>query len=113
MSSDPLFSGPPSSEPNSEGNATRIQVEVRNRLGIHARPANLIARTAMRFTSQVEIRKGNECVDAKSIISLLTLGAEQGTVLEISAVGDDAGGALVAIRELFDRRFDDEEELHS
>ncbi len=108
MSSDPLASGL-----NSEGNVVRIQVEVCNRLGIHARPANLIARTSMRFTSQVEIRKGNECVDAKSIISLLTLGAEQGTVLEVSAEGDDAGEAIAAIRELFERRFDDEEEFHS
>jgi phosphocarrier protein HPr len=112
MTSDPLSSGP-SSEPNRESDAIRIRVEVRNRLGIHARPANLIARTAMRFASQMEITKGNECVDAKSIISLLTLGAEQGTVLEISAEGDDAREAILAIEELFERRFDDDGELHS
>jgi phosphocarrier protein HPr len=89
----------------------RREVEVRNRLGIHARPANLIARAAMRFGSRVEIIKGNESIDAKSIISLLTLGAEQGSRLEISADGDDAEAAVSAICELFERCFDEDEEL--
>lgn len=103
----------PQSEPQSGGAEFRRQIEVRNRLGIHARPANLIARAAMRFTSRVEITKGNECIDAKSIISLLTLGAEQGTVLEIMADGEDAEEAVKAVCELFDRRFDEEDELSS
>jgi phosphotransferase system HPr (HPr) family protein len=101
------------SELRPEGSSIRRQIEVRNRLGIHARPANLIARAAMRFSSRVEIVKGNECIDAKSIISLLTLGAEQGTMLEIVAEGDDAEEAVVAICDLFHRCFDEEEELTS
>lgn len=103
-----------SSEPRPEGAAViRRQTEVRNRLGIHARPANLIARAAMRFNSRVEIAKGNECIDAKSIISLLTLGAEKGTMLEILAEGEDAEDAVAAVCDLFDRCFDEDEELTS
>jgi phosphocarrier protein HPr len=102
------------SEPHSEGAAIiRREVEVRNRLGIHARPANMIARAAMQFTSRVEIFKGNECIDATSIISLLTLGAEKGTVLEIQAVGEDAERAVNVICDLFDRCFEEDEELTS
>lgn len=113
MSSDPLSPHSPSPDEVSQEGPKRVQVVVSNRLGIHARPANLIARTAMAYVSQVEITKGNECIDAKSIISLLTLGAEKGTTLEISAAGEDAESALEAIRALFDRQFDEEEELHS
>jgi phosphocarrier protein HPr len=102
-----------SSEPSREGTPIRRQVEVRNKLGIHARPANLIARSAMKYSCKVEITRQNECVDAKSIISLLTLGAECGSLLEISAEGDDAEEAVSTICELFDRCFDEEGELTS
>lgn len=67
----------------------------------------------MQFGSRVEITRGNESIDAKSIISLLTLGAEQGSRLEIFADGDDAEAAVLAICELFDRCFDEDEELTS
>jgi phosphocarrier protein HPr len=99
-----------STEPHPEGSAIRRVVQVRNRLGVHARPANLIVRTAMKFAAKVEIAKGNELVDAKSMLSLLTLGAEQGSELIILADGDDAEAAVAEIGDLFDRGFDEEEE---
>ena len=99
-----------STEPHPEGSAIRRVVQLRNRLGVHARPANLIVRTAMKFAAKVEIAKGNELVDAKSMLSLLTLGAEQGSELIILADGDDAEAAVAEIGDLFDRGFDEEEE---
>lgn len=102
----------PEPSPN-EGVPIRRQIEVRNRLGIHARPANMIARAAMSFRSKLEISRGNECIDATSIISLLTLGAEQGAILEVLAQGEDAEEAVQAICALFDRCFDEEEDLTS
>ncbi len=84
-----------------ERNATRV-VTVANAQGLHARPADLVARTANRFRSRIEITKGNERVDAKSVLGLLTLGACHGVELTICAYGDDAEDALDALVELFE-----------
>ncbi len=65
-------------------------VTVRNPQGLHARPADLLVRTASKYQSTILIGKDGELVDCKSILSLLTLGAGQGTVLSISADGQDA-----------------------
>jgi phosphocarrier protein len=78
--------------------------------GIHARPANLIVRRLQLFQSRVEFVKENQRVDGKSILDLLTLAAEQGTQLEIEAVGPDAQQAVDAIVELFDSNFTEQEE---
>ena len=81
---------------------TIIQVVVRNPSGLHARPAALFVRTAGQFGSKVTITNpvaGKGPVDAKSILSVLTLGVSSGTEIEVSAEGDDAEAALAAIRE--------------
>ncbi|NND96613.1 MAG: HPr family phosphocarrier protein [Pirellulaceae bacterium] len=88
---------------------TRI-VTVRNPQGLHARPADSLVRLASTFESTIMIGKGGELVDCKSILSLLTLGAEQGTELLISADGGDAESALQAIEGLFDAGFEDPNE---
>lgn len=85
------------------------QVKVVNAQGLHARPADMVARCAGRFESQIELVKGNEPVDGKSILSLLTLAAEQGTLLSISAVGPDADEAVEALAALFEQGFPAEE----
>ncbi|GAF98905.1 unnamed protein product, partial [marine sediment metagenome] len=69
-------------------------VTVRNPQGLHARPADLLVRTASKYQSTILIGKDGELVDCKSILSLLTLGAGQGTVLSISADGQDAADAI-------------------
>ena len=81
---------------------TTIQVVVRNPSGLHARPAALFVRTAGKFGSKITIGNpaaGKGPVDAKSILSVLTLGVSSGTEIEVSAEGDDAEAALAAIRE--------------
>ena len=71
------------------------------------RPADVIARTAAKFQCQVEIEKDGQAIDCKSILGILTLGARQGTQLNIRASGEDAEQAVQELTELFDRGFDE------
>lgn len=82
-------------------------VRVTNPEGVHARPADMIAKMAQRYRSQVSITKGSLKIDAKSILSILTLVAECGTELRLEAQGPDAQDAVDGIAELFARNFDE------
>lgn len=86
-------------------------VVVRNPQGLHARPADALVRLASQYDSNILIGKGGELVDCKSILSLLTLGAAQGTELSLSAEGVDAESALQSIEELFAAGFDEINEM--
>ena len=86
-------------------------VTVLNPQGLHARPADLLVRLASKYQSNILIGKDGELVDCKSILSVLTLGAAQGTVLSLSADGTDAADALESIAQLFDAGFDDKNEV--
>jgi len=88
-------------------------VTVVNPEGLHARPADLLVRKANQFESHVMIAKDGQAVDCKSILSLLTLGAAQGTELSLSAAGPDAAQALESIGQLFESGFDDSVEVPS
>ncbi|MEX2138376.1 MAG: HPr family phosphocarrier protein [Pirellulales bacterium] len=85
-------------------------VVVINPQGLHARPADLIVKTACRFQSHLEIVKGQERVDAKSMLSIFTLAALPGTELVVEAAGPDAAEALEALCKLFERGFDELED---
>jgi len=85
------------------------QVVVRNRHGLHARPADLFARQAGQFTSKIEVIKEGLRVDGKSILDILTLAAEKGTVLQLEATGPDAEAALEALAKLVETDFASEE----
>jgi phosphocarrier protein FPr len=87
--------------------AQDITVSIENRLGLHARPADMFVRLAVQFASNIEIVKDGEPFDGKSILSLMTLAAEQGTKLVLRARGPDAEAALDALAELFGRGFDE------
>lgn len=76
------------------------EVVVNNRQGFHARPANMFVQTAMRFRSEVFVVKEKERINGKSILDLLTLGAQHGTKLRLEAEGDDAHDAVVALEQL-------------
>lgn len=78
---------------------TRIVI-IDNPEGLHARPAELVARTALKFKSNVELINGSLRVDAKSILHVLTLGAQRGTQLTIEAEGDDAEQVVEALESL-------------
>jgi phosphocarrier protein HPr len=83
-------------------------VTIRNRAGMHARPAALLVKTASRFSSQVFIEKDEERVNGKSIMGVITLGATFGTPLRIIANGPDEAAALDAIVRLFENKFEEE-----
>lgn len=85
------------------------EVEIRNRLGLHARAAAKLVQTAGRFKSEVKIRKNGEEVDGKSILGLLLLAASQGTAITIAVCGEDEMIAFAAVEELIARSFDEED----
>jgi len=80
-------------------------VTVVNPQGFHARPAHLFVKLATSFQSQVEILKGNEVINGKSILDLLTLGAGNGTTLTLRASGPDAQAAVEALAKLIEGGF--------
>ncbi|HJO32732.1 MAG TPA: HPr family phosphocarrier protein [Anaerolineales bacterium] len=78
-----------------------IQVTVSNSVGLHARPAALFVQAASRFPCELtatNLTTGSEPVNAKSILAVLTLGAEQGHLIEIAANGEETAQALTAMR---------------
>jgi phosphocarrier protein HPr len=80
-------------------------VTVVNPQGFHARPAHLFVKLASSFQSHVEILKGNEVINGKSILDLLTLGAGNGTTLTLRANGPDAAPAVEALARLIEGGF--------
>ena len=84
-------------------------IEIKNKLGLHARAAAKLVHTAARFKSDIKIRKGDEEVDGKSILGILLLAAGRGSVVTIRADGEDEREALDAIEKLIDAKFDEVE----
>jgi phosphocarrier protein HPr len=70
------------------------QVTVSHAEGLHARPAAEFAKAAARFQCKVEVVVGSQTVNARSILSLLTLGVKNGQAVVIRAEGEDAEAAL-------------------
>ena len=86
-----------------------ITLPVRNKVGLHARPLALFVRTTKQFNCDVKVTHGEREANAKSILELLTLGANQGAVITIHAEGEDAGQALAALEALVEGNFGEEE----
>lgn len=83
------------------------EVVVANSQGLHARPADLLAREARKWRSRIELVAAAQRADGKSILEVLTLAAEAGTRLVVEATGPDAREALEAIGSLFERNFNE------
>ncbi len=84
-------------------------IEIKNKLGLHARAAAKLVHMAARFKSDIKVRKGDEEVDGKSILGILLLAAGRGSVVTIRADGEDEREALDAIEKLIDAKFDEVE----
>jgi phosphocarrier protein HPr len=84
-------------------------VEIKNKLGLHARAAAKLVHTAARFKCDIKIRKGDEEVDGKSILGILLLAAGRGSVITLRADGEDEAEAVEAIEKLIDAKFDESE----
>jgi len=85
------------------------KVEVINNLGLHLRAAALLVKKASEFESEIEIRKNDVVVDAKSIMAVLGLEASKGSELEITASGRDEEDALRQLVGLVEEKFYEEE----
>jgi phosphotransferase system HPr (HPr) family protein len=79
------------------GSPAAVSVRLPDTVDLHARPAADFVRAAMGFASSVRVAVGEREVDAKSLLSVLALGAKGGSELRLSAMGDDAGAALDAL----------------
>jgi phosphocarrier protein HPr len=85
------------------------KLEIKNKLGLHARAAALLVQTVAKFSSQVTFVKDGQTADGRSIMGILTLAAPQGTKLHVEAVGEDAEQVVRAIEKLIDKRFNEPE----
>lgn len=83
-------------------------VTITNKYGLHARPAMQFVEIAGRFTADVRLVRGEKSADAKSIMEVLMLAAENGSDLLIKAEGEDARQAVEALSELVASKFDEE-----
>ena len=81
------------------------EVKIVNKLGIHARPAAEIVKTAGKFKSSVTIIRDDLEVNAKSIMGVMMLAAEYGSTITLRAVGDDAEAALDALSAVIANKF--------
>jgi len=83
----------------------RVQVVIKNRLGLHARPASRLAQLASTFQSAIWIERNGKSVDGKSILEVLTLACPQGAALTLRAEGPDSAEAVEALRRLVENKF--------
>lgn len=75
--------------------------EIKDEIGIHARPAGLLVRTANNFSSDIKLKVGEKTADAKKIFSVMSLGAKKGDTVMASVSGADEEAASKAIEEFF------------
>jgi len=83
------------------------RVIIRNRAGLHTRPAATLVKVAARFTSEFLIEKDGMEINGKSIIGVMTLAAEQGSELILRFDGPDEEAMAAAICTMFDKGFDE------
>ncbi|HBU68863.1 MAG TPA: phosphocarrier protein HPr [Elusimicrobia bacterium] len=80
-------------------------ITIKNKLGLHARPAAMFVQTAARFKSKIKIIKDEQEVDGKSIMGIMTLAASFGTEIKLIVDGADEAAAVEAISLLFESGF--------
>jgi phosphocarrier protein HPr len=83
-------------------------VTIKNRAGIHARPAAILVQTANRYSANIYLEKDGEKINGKSIMGILTLAATYGSPIKIIADGSDEEDALQTICRLFETKFEEE-----
>ncbi|KAF0095007.1 MAG: phosphocarrier protein [Puniceicoccaceae bacterium 5H] len=84
-----------------------ITLTVKNKMGIHARPAAMIVRIANKYPAEVYVEKDDEQVNGKSIMGLMMLAAGQGSNLRFTASGEGAEQMLEDLSGLFERKFEE------
>ena len=81
-------------------------IVIKNSQGLHARPAALFVQTACKFDSSIRISKDADIVDGKSIMGILSLGAERGNKVTLIVEGDDAQEAFAELEKILTQDLD-------
>lgn len=87
----------------------RKEIEIANKMGLHARPATVLAKEAASFDSDFSVQKKGKRVNGKSVLELITLAAEKGEVLTLEWDGNDEAEASKSVIRLFNNNFGLEE----
>jgi phosphocarrier protein HPr len=85
------------------------KMEIKNKLGLHARAAALLVQTVAKFDAHVSFSKDGQIADGRSIMGVLMLAATQGSKIQVEATGQDAERAVRAIEKLIDKKFHENE----
>lgn len=88
---------------------TEVEIQITNKLGLHARAAAKFVHLANTFASRIIVTKASARVDGKSILGLLTLAAAKGMKLNLAAEGEDEKEAIAALEKLVADRFEEGE----
>ncbi|MBM4263288.1 MAG: HPr family phosphocarrier protein [Deltaproteobacteria bacterium] len=90
-------------------NKVAKKLEIKNKLGLHARASALLVQTVNKFSSQVTFSAEGQSADGRSILGVMTLGCPQGSTILVEAQGDDAERVVKAIEKLIDARFNEDQ----
>lgn len=85
------------------------ELTIINKLGLHARAASKLAQLCQNFTAKITLELENKSADAGSIMAIMLLAGGQGKVVKVTAQGQDAEQALIAISQLICDKFDESE----
>jgi len=85
------------------------QIEIINKLGLHARAAAKFVKTASSFSSHVDVEKNGQRINGKSIMGVMMLAAGKGSFITLHIEGDDSKACANALAELINNRFDEDE----
>ena len=84
---------------------TEAHLVIRNQLGLHARACAMFVKTAARFKAEVFVSRDELEVNGKSIMGVMMLAAEEGSMIKVRAEGEDEAAAIAALKELVDGKF--------
>lgn len=87
----------------------RQDIEIINRLGLHARAATKLVQTAAKFSAEIDVEKDGKKVNGKSILGVMMLAAAKGSLITIHCNGSDASEAMQAITTLINDKFHEAE----
>jgi phosphocarrier protein len=79
------------------------EFQISAELGLHARPAGQFVSAATHFTCEIQVGRGGEWVDGRSVLSLLSLAASRGSYLRIRATGSDAAEAVELLGRMLEK----------
>ncbi len=80
-----------------------FEYKIKDEIGLHARPAGLLSKTAREWKSKVLIKKAGREVDATKLMALMSLGIKNGDVIDVSVLGDDEEEAAAAVKDFFEK----------